>query len=83
MNGNLKVNGNLIVTGAMSTGDAPVFKTVLYGASGDMPVRTTSTTPITLTTVYGPLAYGTPACPSGTTKSFKLWTSFVDNISTG
>lgn len=64
---------------------APIYTTSLYGTAGDIPVRTTSNTPVTIRTVYGPLSYAQPnlACPTGTTKKYKIYTEYVDNITSG
>lgn len=60
----------------------PVFKVNLF-SRGDAPARTTSTSFQTLRYVYGPFSYAQPSCPAGTTKQYKVYAEFVDNITSG
>ena len=93
--GQIKITGWTPWAGKILTSDAtglatwsipvtnmtPVFKHSLM-ENGTPPLRTASTIFQTVQASYGPFSYYQPTCPAGTTRQYKLFAEFVDNIST-
>lgn len=65
------------ITGVLD--QAPVYKVSLL-ANGEMPVRTTSGSFISFSTISTLFTSGQPTCPTGTTRYFRINSQVADNI---
>ncbi len=63
--------------------EAPIYTQTLFGATGDIPWRTTTASAQMVRQAYQPFAAGygaMPSCPSGYTRKHGLYVEYVDNM---